>query len=247
MPDLISKSYFERTDFGSFGWIDKVVGDLWEVYLTTGSQSQTLSFRSLDAEKTSVYHYTQPQITGLVLWEYVWFSATAAQLGSFRSRDSEKLGETHVADFQIGWLRVPAGLFEFDPVPTIAAVIAQSGSFKSDKRLNRTSYQWHDQPLPGGWIAKTAESLIDVVDLSAAWLSQAGSFRSKDAEVLNVYHQSKLNPDWMRGSIFLGAHPVGIRSLRLLPGTRAIEIWVDNRVVELLPDTMNIEKSDRLD
>lgn len=67
MQTRVEKHYFERTDFGSWGWIAKVPESILEVYeLYPAWYSQTLSFRSTGPAKLSLHqHLTQPVFSWL--------------------------------------------------------------------------------------------------------------------------------------------------------------------------------------
>ncbi len=66
----VVKTVFERTDFGSFGWLAKVSENLWEVPFYAAIGALTKSFRAEEGKKFSFqFHATQP------IWED-WFEGS---------------------------------------------------------------------------------------------------------------------------------------------------------------------------
>lgn len=158
MQTRVDRHYFKRTDFGSFGWLDKIPGDLWEVWFFSGVDPLTASFRMDEGTKLSPQYLTQPifqWIDGLdVVWDVPFFSATNAQTKSFRSNEQVKLSsQLQVTSEFFGWLgKVPLGLLEV--ADYVAAWYTQSASFRSlgRKRLEhyhmtQPEFSWLKEPL----------------------------------------------------------------------------------------------------
>lgn len=203
MQTRVDRVLFERTDFGSFGWIGKVPLSLLEVsdfYAAWHSQSK--SFRS-DGQKDKDSGYYQGQIQGIewvkpFLDSLPSFAATF-QTQSFRSDDVADKNTVYYQDQpQQGWIaKVPEALLEvFD---FYAAWHGLAQSFRSPERANRNQSYYAGQLQETSWIKVFLDSIAYSTEFFAGTDSQTRSFRSRQRpNRASIFYQDRPVFSWLK-------------------------------------------------
>lgn len=147
MQTNVVQTVFPRTDFGSFGWIDKVEGDLWEVWFFQGVDALTKVFRVGERGKLS------PLLTdfgsfGWIdkvpgnLWDVAYFQPVDVLMrSSFRAGERPEMPFLRPDFGSFGWIdKVPGDLWE---VPFFSGVKDLTNSFRLKERTGLLSSQFH--------------------------------------------------------------------------------------------------------
>lgn len=183
MQTRVDKTVFERTDFGSFGWLKE--GPLtppWEVAFFEAVNASTKSFR-LEERKGMPFMGSDFGSFGWIFtalavpWEAAFFNATDALTKSFRARERASLDPT-LTDFgQFGWIKEgpltpPWGVENFAGTD---AQLRNSFRSKDRARLDSRLTDFGDF----AWIFKVIETAFDSA-LFPGIDALTKSFRSRD-------------------------------------------------------------------
>ncbi|KKM70590.1 hypothetical protein LCGC14_1439260 [marine sediment metagenome] len=166
MQTRVDRRVFERTDFGSFGWLKE--GPLTPSY-------EVAFFASTDAQLRSSFRAKDrasidPRLTdfGDFAWifkvieaafDVSFFTAIEALSRSFRSKDNAKLN-LRLTDFDsFGWIKEGpiTPLYDNSFFAAIDALLRSSFRSKEKSRLDSRLTDFGSF----GWIAKVAENLVE--------------------------------------------------------------------------------------